>query len=198
MSLPWEAPWLWLAAAAIAALGVQSLRLWWVRARPRRRLRAAAVRGAAGEERAASLLERHGYAIEQRQSSQAWSVLVDGEELPVTVRADYLVTRRGRRYVAEVKTGEAAPRADHPPTRRQLLEYRHAFDVDGILLVQAEAGRIQEVAFPAAFAARPPARSPWTWLVLGFLVGAACGAVAVDAARARPSSAPARGRAKAK
>ena len=33
--------------------------------------------------------------------------------------------------VAEVKTGRLAPRIDTPATRRQLLEYRLAFDVDG-------------------------------------------------------------------
>ena len=36
-----------------------------------------------------------------------------------------LVERRGRRFVAEVKTGERAPDPLARPTRRQLLEYAH-------------------------------------------------------------------------
>jgi hypothetical protein len=49
--------------------------------------------------------------------------------------------------VAEVKTGEVAPRLSTAATRRQLLEYRVAFDVDGVLLVCPERGTIQRVDF---------------------------------------------------
>jgi hypothetical protein len=55
------------------------------------------------------------------------------------------VEHRGRRYIAEVKTGRLAPRLSHGPTRRQLLEYRAAFDVHGVVLVDADAGSIVHV-----------------------------------------------------
>jgi hypothetical protein len=58
------------------------------------------------------------------------------------------VRSRVGRYIAEVKTGRAAVRLDTAATRRQLLEYRVAFDVDGVLLVDAEAGEIRLVEFP--------------------------------------------------
>jgi hypothetical protein len=167
---PADAPALLCAAVALASLVVQSVRLWWLRGAPRRRMRAAAARGAAGEVRAEALLERLGYGITARQASERWVIAVDGEDVAVTVRADYLVTRGGRRFVAEVKTGESAPRAEHPPTRRQLLEYRHAFAVDGVLLVHAEAGRVQEVEFPVAARRGATGRA----LVVAFLLGAAC------------------------
>ena len=76
--------------------------------------------------------------------------LVDGEATRIELRADYVVTRQGRRYVAEVKTGRVAPRIETASTRRQLLEYRHAFDVDGVLLVDADARRIHLVELPPA------------------------------------------------
>ena len=62
-------------------------------------------------------------------------------------RADLLVEARsrsgflrGQRFVAEVKTGERAIDPTHPATRRQLMEYLHVFEVDGVLLVDREAG----------------------------------------------------------
>ena len=58
------------------------------------------------------------------------------------MRADYLVERRGRRYLAEVKTGAHAPRLDLPATRRQILEYGLAFQTSGVLLVDADAERV--------------------------------------------------------
>ncbi|HET9625604.1 MAG TPA: hypothetical protein VFP84_29760, partial [Kofleriaceae bacterium] len=59
----------------------------------------------------------------------------------------------GERLVAEVKTGEVAPRLATAATRRQLLEYLVAFGVDGVLLVCPELGTIQRVAFVGLIAA---------------------------------------------
>ncbi len=168
----------WTLAATALLAAVQSARLWWLRALPRRRLRRVAERGAAGETRAEGILARHGYAIDARQAAQRFAITVDGEEVAVMVRADFLVTRGGRRFVAEVKTGEAAPRPEHPPTRRQLLEYRHAFDVDGVLLVHAEAERVQEVEFPPAPVEGAPSRL--AWLAVGALLGAAAALLATS------------------
>jgi hypothetical protein len=99
-------------------------------------------------------------------------MVVDGESVPVTVRADYLVVRAGRRYVAEVKTGSTAPSAHHVATRRQLLEYRHAFEVDGVLLVDPEEDSVSEVSFPGGPAAQSPSRLlRLRWILVGAAVG---------------------------
>jgi len=142
---------------------VQTLRLRWLRGAAGRRLRAFAARGAVGELEAGRLLERAGFVVDGVQVGTTLGLLVDGELVEVVVRADYLVSRRGRRFVAEVKTGRVAPRIDHAPTRRQLLEYRHAFDVDGVLLVDAESGTVMEIEFPSL----SPQSSPgfWWWLL---------------------------------
>jgi hypothetical protein len=165
-------PDLWLAlvaAAAFVAL-VQSLRLVWRGYAARRRLALARERGALGEQRAESLLRRAGFAILGRQVPSRYGLAVDGEHVPVDLRADYLVAHGGRRYVAEVKTGTFAPRIETATTRRQLLEYRVAFAVDGVLLVDADAGTVRRVEFPLP--AAPPAPSRVLWLVAGIAFGA--------------------------
>ena len=159
-----------VALAVLAAL--QTLRLWWRAARPRWALRSRARRGAEGEQAAEPLLRRLGYDIEARQATAEWTVSVGGDARAIAVRADYLVQKGGRLLAADVKTGRLAPRIESAATRRQLLEYRLAFEVDGVLLVDVEAGRVEEVEFTL------PGQLPtWNlrliWLALGFGLGLA-------------------------
>jgi len=100
------------------------------------------------EQQAAGLLGDLGYQVLDSQVETTYTLLVDGEPSTVTLRADYLVARSGRRFVAEVKSGQVAPRIETAATRRQLLEYGVAFQVDGILLVDGESGTVHEVTFP--------------------------------------------------
>jgi hypothetical protein len=106
---------------------------------------ARALRAVDGELEAFALLERAGYEVLERQVPGSWTVLADGEHVTFGLRADYLVAREGRRYIAEVKTGRLAPRLSHGPTRRQLLEYSAAFDVHGVILVDADAETLTHV-----------------------------------------------------
>lgn len=165
-----------VALAAIAALlaAVQTLRLFWRRFSRSRRLRLQGARAAAGEARAELLLRRLGFAVLGRQVAVSYDVGIDGAPVTIDLRADYLVASAERRYVAEVKTGKLAPRIDTSATRRQLLEYRVAFDVDGVLLVDAETGRVHVVEFPldglAGGKRAPGARI--AWLVAGLAIGA--------------------------
>jgi hypothetical protein len=122
--------------------------------------RARGLRAVEGEVGAAALLERAGYAVLGRQVPGSWTVRADGESITFGLRADYLVARAGRRYIAEVKTGRLAPRLSHGPTRRQLLEYSAAFDVQGVILVDADVGAITHVEVDL-FGDRAPGRAPW-------------------------------------
>jgi hypothetical protein len=106
---------------------------------------ARSLRASEGEQGAVALLERAGYAVLEHQVPGSWTVHADGEPVSFGLRADYLVARDGRRYIAEVKTGRVAPRLSHGPTRRQLLEYSAAFDVDGVILVDAEGETLTHV-----------------------------------------------------
>jgi hypothetical protein len=106
---------------------------------------ARSLRAVDGERSALAVLERAGYEVVERQVPGSWTVRADGEPVTFGLRADYLVAREGRRYIAEVKTGRLAPRLAHGPTRRQLLEYSAAFDVEGVILVDADAETITHV-----------------------------------------------------
>lgn len=132
-----------LALVLALALGWWRASRRWSRASRRRNQRA--QRGEAEAER---LLEEAGYEILDRQVPATWTMIVDGEPIEVGVRADLWVGRGDLRFVAEVKTGRAAPDPTLPATRRQLLEYQVAFEPDGLLLVDAEAGEILEIELP--------------------------------------------------
>lgn len=142
-----EVPREWL--IAIAALAIILLVWSWLRNALRRmRMRGRFDRAAVGEREAAHLLEAAGFAIEGSQVMGGYTLHLDGAPVAVEVRADYIVRRKSARYVAEVKTGAIATSITTPATRRQLLDYQHAFDVDGILLVDAEEERIHHVSLP--------------------------------------------------
>jgi len=139
-------------ATALALALVVALFLWlsvvvrkWQR---RRAILARVARAGEGELRAAEWLEALGYEISGAQVSIQYPVYVDDQLITVSLRADYLVEKDGARFVAEVKTGGLAPRIETASTRRQLLEYRVAFAVDGVLLVDAEAERVHVITFP--------------------------------------------------
>lgn len=137
----------WVLLGAVVAL-VVALCIVVVRLRASARGRASNRIAKRGEAAAERLLRRQGYRIEDRQVTGRWTLLVDGDPVEVTCRADLLVRRRRRRFVAEVKSGTVGARATAPHTRRQLLEYRTVFAVDGVLLVDMVHRRIHEVSFP--------------------------------------------------
>ena len=118
---------------------------WWSSRRWSRASRRRNARARRGEARAERLLVQAGYEILDRQVSATWTMVIDGEAVAVSVRADLWVKRGDLCYVAEVKTGRAAPDPTLPATRRQLLEYWIAFEPDGLLLVDAESGEIFEI-----------------------------------------------------
>ncbi len=170
--LPPEALVAALALVAIVAV-VQSARLAFARWLPGHRLRVARERGADGEARAEPLLRAHGYTVVARQAPVTYDVSVDGAWRAIELRADFVVEREGRRFVAEVKTGRLAPRLDTSATRRQLLEYRIAFDVAGVLLVDVDAGRVHAVEFPLPLTRAESATGvAWlAWLCVGGALG---------------------------
>lgn len=140
-----------LRAGVVLALALLSfvVLVFALRAWARRiRIRARSARAYAGEKEAAAMLRARGYAILKSQVAVEYPIEIDGETIAMGLRADYLVAKNGERFIAEVKTGSQATRIDTAATRRQLLEYEVAFDVDGVLLVDADAERVHTIAFP--------------------------------------------------
>ncbi|MDB4987282.1 MAG: hypothetical protein JWN04_2460, partial [Myxococcaceae bacterium] len=129
------------------------LALKWKKFQGSRAASKAAKRGLKAEKEAEKVLKKLGYTLLQRQPPGSYWAIVDGESKEVKLNADLLVELRGKSFIAEVKTGAAA-KFEHAETRRQLLEYRNAFGVDGLLLVDMESRAVRTVVFPAP---KPPA-----------------------------------------
>jgi hypothetical protein len=154
---------------------------WLQRVRRRTTLRHRWTRAVAAEAAAPKLLRQLGYEVLGAQLQGSYDLCVDGEAVTVPLRADYLARRAGLTFVAEVKSGKLAPKLSTAATRRQLLEYLVAFQVDGVLLVDGETHRVHEVVFPLSpRREKPPASKEWLallaallfLLVVGYLVAA--------------------------
>lgn len=166
-----------VAAVAVIVAVVQAMSSRLTRYGRRRRMALRFERAAIGEERAPGFLEQRGYRVLGAQVVAQHEVCVDARVVAVVLRADYLVAKGGARYVVEVKTGALAPRIETSATRRQMLEYRIAFDVDGVVMVDAESGHVHEITFPAlARFARPAGRG---WRLVALVAAAALMVVAV-------------------
>ncbi len=133
------------------------------------RMRMRMARARAREAQAAEMLRRAGYAVLESQPRATSTLLVNGQPLLTEIRADYLVRRWGRLYVAEAKSGTRAPDPTERGTRRQLLEYATAYAVSGVLLVDTEAGTVARIDFPAL-------RRPFLGFQAGFWLGVGVGA----------------------
>ena len=122
--------------------------LIWSTGRGSRHIAAQRRLGEWGERRAVKILKRDGYRIVDSQVTQSYQIEVDGKRLTVRLRADFLVEKAGRTFIAEAKSGEASAQVSGRATRRQLLEYLYAFEVSGVLLVYVNADVVCSVCFP--------------------------------------------------
>lgn len=162
------------ALGAVAALAFAAA-LRWARWRTSVQSRRRARRGFAGQAAAAKLLAAAGYTVEDANPRVDWATRRGDEDHVVELRADYLVRRGRRHYIAEVKTGDAADFVGNSATRRQILEYQLAFGVDGVLLVCPEDKRVEPIEFPGlaeAGRAAGPAGPALSWFVVGVALGA--------------------------
>ncbi len=135
---------LWLALLALLALAWRLAATSTGRGNTRR-----ARTAAAAEHHAESVLAAAGYHVVERQVTAKVPLRLDGVLVEASCRADLIVRRRRKHYVAEVKSGERVTDPTHPSTRRQLLEYLLVFDVEGVLLVDMHHETVIEVEFPA-------------------------------------------------
>lgn len=169
----------WLLAAALvlclvvgAWIGGRVRRFWL-----RRRLARQWGHARRGEQQARGWLERHGFTVLDEQVSRTSLLIVDGEDAPFTVRADYLVERHGVRAVVEVKTGAVANPSSRG-TRRQILEYAWVYGVSEVYLFDADEERLHRIGIPT-MTGGAPVEGWMSWRVLvAFAVGIVPGAIA--------------------
>ena len=111
------------------------------------KLRLRMKRAKKGEAAALNFLESLGYTIECVQERKTIETTIDGRAHYHDLRVDYIVSKSGKTYIAEIKTGNIAPNPMLADTRRQLLEYYLAYRPDGILLIDMERKKLHEVVF---------------------------------------------------
>ena len=96
---------------------------------------------------AQSFLEKKGYRIVDEQKTYNHNYEVNGENRSSKLIVDYLVTKNGKKYVVEVKSGKSAISLKDKNSRRQLLEYDFVIENDGVVLLDMENENMQFVKF---------------------------------------------------
>ena len=95
-------------------------------------------RGDKLEKEAKSFLIKNGYAIIDEQYECFHNYRVNGEEQSSKLIIDYIVQKKSKVYLVEVKSGAKAISIANRSTRRQLLEYDVAIENDGAYLLDME------------------------------------------------------------
>ena len=157
-----------LAGILFALLLFARLVLWGSKLRQNRITKKRFKHGAKAQAKAEQFLIKKGYDILEQEHSLPAKIKVDGQDNDYNLRIDYLVTKFGRIYGVEVKTGEKAIDPLYKATRRQLLEYSWFGDFDGLFLLDMDAKQLSKIHFPHR------KRASWLWIfALGFVLGAA-------------------------
>ncbi|MDI6731790.1 MAG: hypothetical protein QME05_04350 [Candidatus Margulisbacteria bacterium] len=94
-----------------------------------------------------SLLFKAGYTIVTKQPKATIITEIDGKEHLGTLEADYLVAKEKRQYVVFIKTSQGTSDPLEPVFRRRLVELQTAFGTEALLLVDPEAGEVEEISF---------------------------------------------------
>lgn len=155
---------------------------WWTKRADTRRRVDLARKAKLAESDAEALAEQLGYAIVGRQVVRKYPLRVGGDVFEVELRVDLVLKKDNELFLAEVKSGDRAPDVQHAPTRRQLLEYAYAFDVEEILLFDMTARTVHPIRFPAedpvptenneTSGSPPPTREAGFWLIIaGMILG---------------------------
>lgn len=118
------------------------------------------------EKEAEKILRKKGYVIIEVQKCKPLLITIGDKIHRYLVRIDYLVRKRGKVYVVEVKSGEKIPYITNRETRRQMLEYYLAYQPSGIILLNMKNKSISEVKFQFESASRQ-----WTIRISYFIAG---------------------------
>ena len=103
-------------------------------------------KGKKAEQKAIKLLKKNGYKIESFQTTAKGKLLQDDETLTFLIRADLIVSKDKKKFIAEVKSGKAAS-IEEINTRRQLLEYSKVFNNKNLILIDTEKNKIKKIEF---------------------------------------------------
>ena len=103
-------------------------------------------KGKKAEQKAIKLLKKNGYKIESFQTTAKGKLLQDNKTVSFLIRADLIVSKDKKKFIAEVKSGKAAS-IEEINTRRQLLEYSKVFNNKNLILIDTEKNKIKKIEF---------------------------------------------------
>ena len=103
--------------------------------------------GKKGEIRAKDYLLNRGFKIIAEQPSIKKNIFIDGQEFFYEIRADFIIQKKGKKALVEVKTGKEAVDPLSTNTRRQLFEYSYSYDIDKVYLLDADSMKMKEISF---------------------------------------------------
>jgi len=127
-----------IAIFIIISLLIIVVKYWYSDFSKRKKQRNRFKRGAQKEEEARIFLSKKGYKVIDEQFIAVHKYKVDGDDKEVKLIVDYVVSKGGKTYLVEVKSGKSAIYIENKNTRRQILEYDYAIKNDGVFLLDME------------------------------------------------------------
>ena len=150
----------------ILILTLKLVPLYFKKFKARRRLK----RGIKKEKEAYKVLKKLGYKIVGNNIKYQYSLQINQDFINIGLEIDYLVQKKGKTYIIEVKSGESATKITNSSTRRQILEYSLFIKNDGILLLDMEKEDLQEIIFPIKHKNKPRRSPILAFLLLGLAI----------------------------
>ena len=150
----------------ILILVLKLVPVYYKKIKGRRRLK----RGLKKEKEAYRVLKRMGFGIVGNNIKSSYSLQLNKDSVNVGLEIDYLVERKGKTYIVEVKSGESANQITNRDTRRQILEYSMFIKNDGVFLLDMENENLQEIVFPIKHKNKPKAFPFFAFLLLAMAV----------------------------
>jgi hypothetical protein len=117
------------------------------RYKKKRNLKKRFDRGTLLESQARKFLESKNYRIVEEQKIYYHKYLVNGIPHESKLILDYVVKKKGKTYIVEVKSGKSAIYLKDKNTRRQILEYDFVIENDGVFILDMENKNMQLVEF---------------------------------------------------
>lgn len=124
-----------------------------------------------GEYKAIKFMKSQGFRVTDLQKEGSYTLFIDDKPHVVNVKADMIVKKGKKTYVAEVKTGDKVTSPKYTDTRRQLLEYYMVYQPSGLLLVDMEKQKVRKVEYSILKYNRTVFINRLMWFVVIFIFG---------------------------
>ena len=98
-------------------------------------------------EEAGKLLLQYGFKILERRPKGTLITYINGRPNLGIIQADFAVSKKGKTYIAAIKSGEFTQAESDLSLRRQLIEYNYVYKPDALLIIDMNEGKVKHVEF---------------------------------------------------